>query len=124
LASWVKPAKEAAIIAVFFCVKLFSSSLCWAGWSTRKGGRSVYRYANSTQSDTMIGVMLSGLNNLNRGHKMATINTSNHVQTPTKTALFNLYHTRKPINGVFALRFNRRYPVSIVKFTGFEGGVM
>ncbi|MEQ1635439.1 MAG: hypothetical protein ABL903_02035 [Methylococcales bacterium] len=53
---------------------------------------------------------------------------ANTAQTPTKTPLFNLYYHRQAIaqgvNGALALRFKRRYPACIVKFSGFEGGVL
>jgi len=57
----------------YFFVQRSALILCrgWAG--RRKAGRSVYRYANLFSLGTMIGVMLSGLNHLNRGHTMTNL---------------------------------------------------
>jgi hypothetical protein len=56
----------------------------------------------------------------------AMINNSNRAssaQNPSKTPIFNLYHTRRPIaqgiDGALAIRYKRRFSGSIIKFAGW-----
>lgn len=70
-----------------------------------------------------------GLSPLQRIKPMKNQTTrANTAQNPTKTPLFSIYAHRQAIalgiGGALAMRFKRRFPDCIVKFSGFEGGAL
>ena len=79
--------------------------------------------------------LCGGLSSLTRTHRMnsptqrancARNSQDKYTQNLPNTPLFSLFAYRRPIaqniTGTLAVRFKRRYPACIVKFSGFEGG--
>lgn len=116
-----------AALCGFFCAQNFSilHYVGLGGTVARLAGATPVRQFHPVRHQ-IIGVIWGRVYNLIRVAIMNTnSNQASSAQNPTKTPVFNLYHTRRAIaqgiDGALAMRFKRRFPVSIVKFAGFGG---
>lgn len=109
------------------CIRVISIMACFFGQRLALAAPcSGFPPQLSTPPDTVESIERR-LSTFTRNTAMKTQSTqANSAQNPTKTALFSITWHRQTVcqnvTGKLALRFKRKHPECIVKFTGFEGG--